>query len=49
MILIIAAILFVLWVIGLLTSMLFGGWLHVLLAIAIILLIVRIVRGGAHA
>jgi len=41
----IAVILFVLWLIGLLASYTLGGFIHVLLVIAIILIIVRLVQG----
>ena len=41
----IAAILVVLWLVGLLTSFTLGGFIHVLLVIAVIVIIVRIVQG----
>jgi len=41
----IAAILLVLWLIGLVASYTLGGFIHVLLVIAIILVIVRLVQG----
>lgn len=38
----IAVILIVLWLLGLVTSYTLGGWIHVLLAIAVILVLVRL-------
>jgi len=40
-----AVILLVLWLIGLVTSYTLGGFIHLLLVIAIILVIVRLVQG----
>ncbi|WP_143735543.1 lmo0937 family membrane protein [Microbulbifer mangrovi] len=41
----IIVILVVLWLLGLVSSYTMGGFLHVLLIIAVILLILRLVRG----
>ena len=41
----IAVVLTVLWALGLVTSYTLGGFVHVLLAIAVILVLVRIVQG----
>jgi hypothetical protein len=41
----IAAILVILWLLGLITSYTVGGFIHVLLAIAIIMVLVRLIRG----
>lgn len=41
----IAAILLVLWLLGLITSYTVGGFLHLLLVVAIIIVLVRLVRG----
>lgn len=41
----IIAILLILWLLGLLTSYTLGGFLHILLVVAIILLIIRLVSG----
>jgi hypothetical protein len=41
----IAAVLIVLWIVGLITSYTVGGFIHVLLAIAVIVLLVRIIQG----
>jgi hypothetical protein len=41
----IIAILLVLWVLGLVTKYTLGGFLHILLVVAVILLIIRLVSG----
>ena len=41
----IAVILIILWLLGLLTSVTLGGFVHVLLAIALILVVVRLIQG----
>lgn len=41
----IIVILVVLWLLGLVSSYTMGGFLHVLLVVAVILLILRLVRG----
>ena len=41
----IAVILVVLWILGLVTSYTLGGFIHVLLVIAIIVIIVRVIQG----
>lgn len=41
----IAIILFVLWLLGMVTSNLFGGVLHILLVIAVIVVIIRLIQG----
>lgn len=38
-------ILLILWFLGLISSYTLGGWLHILLVIAIILLVIRLVSG----
>lgn len=45
MLLTIAAILVVLWLLGLLTSYTLGGFIHILLVVAIILVLIRIIQG----
>ena len=47
MILTIAAILIVLWLLGLATTYTFGGLIHILLAVAIVMIIIRLARGGS--
>lgn len=41
----IAVILVVLWILGLVTSSTMGGFIHVLLVIAIIVVLVRVLQG----
>ena len=41
----IAAILILLWLVGLITSYTLGGFIHVLLVVAVIVVIVRIIQG----
>ena len=41
----IAAILLILWLLGLITSYTLGGFIHVLLVVAVIVVLVRIIQG----
>lgn len=41
----IAVILLILWLLGLVTSYTLGGFIHLLLVIAIIMILVRLIRG----
>lgn len=41
----ITVILFILWIIGLVSSYTFGGWIHILLVLAIIVLIFNLLSG----
>lgn len=41
----ITVILFILWIIGLISSYTFGGWIHILLILAIIVLIFNLFSG----
>lgn len=41
----IAVILIVLWLLGVLTSFTLGGFIHVLLVIAIIVILIRLING----
>lgn len=41
----IAAILLILWLLGLVSSYTIGGFIHILLVIAIIMVIIRIIQG----
>ena len=43
----IAIILVILWLLGLVSSYTIGGFIHILLVVAIILLLVRIISGRA--
>ena len=42
---IIAAVVVVLWLLGLVTSHTMGGFIHLLLVIAVVAILVRIIRG----
>ena len=42
---IIAVVLIVLWVLGLVSSYTMGGFIHILLVIAVVVVLVRIIRG----
>ena len=35
----------VLWLLGMVTTTTLGGWLHILLVIAIVFLLIRVIRG----
>jgi hypothetical protein len=41
----IAAILVILWILGLVTSYTIGGFIHILLVIAVIVVLLRLIRG----
>ena len=41
----IAVILLILWLLGFITSYTVGGFIHILLVIAIIMILVRLIRG----
>ncbi len=41
----IAVLLFVLWVLGLVTSYTLGGFIHLLLIVAVIMILVRVIQG----
>jgi hypothetical protein len=41
----IAVILLILWLLGLITSYTMGGFIHILLVIAIVVILLRIIRG----
>jgi len=41
----IAVILLILWVLGLVSSYTMGGVIHILLVVAIVILLVRVIRG----
>jgi hypothetical protein len=41
----IAVILIVLWLLGVVTSYTMGGFIHVLLVVAIVVVLVRVIRG----
>ena len=41
----IAVVLILLWLLGLVTSYTIGGFIHILLVVAVIMLLVRLIRG----
>lgn len=41
----IATILIILWILGLVTSYTIGGFIHVLLVVAIIIILIRLIKG----
>lgn len=45
----IAVILLVLWALGLVSANTMGGFIHVLLVVAVVLVLVRVIRGGVPA
>lgn len=45
MLYLVAAVLLILWLLGLVTSYTIGGFIHILLVIAIIVVLIRIIRG----
>jgi len=45
----IAMVLLVLWLLGLVTSYTMGGFIHVLLVIAIVMVLLRVINGRAAA
>ena len=45
MVLFLVILLVILWAIGMVTTTTLGGWLHILLVIAVIFLLIRVIRG----
>ncbi|MDD4928314.1 MAG: lmo0937 family membrane protein [Gallionella sp.] len=43
----IAVVMIVLWLLGLITSYTMGGFIHILLVIAIVVVLLRVINGGA--
>jgi hypothetical protein len=41
----IAVVLLVLWVLGLVTSYTLGGFIHILIVVAVVVVLIRIIRG----
>ena len=44
----ISIILVVLWILGMVTSYTLGGWIHILLVLAVIAIVVNLIRGNRH-
>ncbi len=42
---IIAAVLILLWLLGLVTSYTLGGFIHLLLVVALVVILIRVIRG----
>lgn len=38
-------VLLALWLLGVITTTTFGGWLHILLVVAVVFLLIRVIRG----
>jgi hypothetical protein len=45
MILFLVFLLVLLWLLGMVTTYTLGGWLHILLVIAVVFLLIRVIRG----
>jgi uncharacterized protein DUF5670 len=45
MLMFLVVLLIVLWLLGMITSTMLGGWLHILLVVAIVFLLIRVIRG----
>jgi hypothetical protein len=41
----IAILLLILWLLGMVSSHMFGGFIHILLVVAVVVVLVRIIRG----
>jgi hypothetical protein len=44
-ILFLVVLLVILWLLGMITATMLGGWLHILLVVAVIFLLIRVIRG----
>jgi hypothetical protein len=45
MIMFLVILLVILWLLGMVTTSTMGGWLHILLVIAVVFLLIRVIRG----
>jgi len=45
MLMFLVILLIVFWLLGMITSTMLGGWLHILLVVAIVFLLIRVIRG----
>ena len=41
----IAVILLILWLLGFITSATFGGWIHILLIVALVVIVIQLLQG----
>jgi hypothetical protein len=48
MLMFLVVLLIALWLLGMVTTTTLGGWLHILLVIAIIFLLIRVIRGHRY-
>ena len=45
MLMFLVILLVIMWLLGMVTATTLGGWLHVLLVVAVIFLLIRVIRG----
>jgi hypothetical protein len=45
MLMFLVVLLVALWLLGMVTTTMLGGWLHILLVIAVVFLLIRVIRG----
>jgi len=45
MLMFLVVLLIAMWLLGMVTTTMLGGWLHILLVIAIVFLLIRVIRG----
>ncbi len=45
MLMFLVILLIALWLLGMVTTTMLGGWLHILLVVAIVFLLIRVIRG----
>ena len=45
MLMFLVILLVVLWLLGMITSTMLGGWLHIFLVVAIVFMLIRVIRG----
>lgn len=45
MLMFLVVLLIALWLLGMVTTTMLGGWLHILLVVAIVFLLIRVIRG----
>jgi hypothetical protein len=45
MLMFLVILLVALWMVGMVTTTMLGGWLHILLVVAVIFLLIRVIRG----
>ena len=45
MLMFLVILLVALWLLGMVTTTMLGGWLHILLVVAVVFLLIRVIRG----